>query len=115
MASLSLQVRKVDSFPDPTDGKLGKIIELVEVRPFLRSPIRSGGNGEIGKIVHEAMQAMQVVQVVIPQIGVQKSFTMPKIVLFLTEEESESLGVKFEVNRSYRVTFNGQKIEFKQE
>ena len=111
MAPLNLQVRKVESYQDPTDGKLGKLIELAEVRPFLRSPIRSG-NGEIGMIVHESIQAMQVV---LPQIGVQKSFTMPKIVLFLTEEESESLGVKFEVNRSYHVTFNGQKIEFKQE
>ncbi len=35
-----------------------------------------------------------------------------KIILKLSDEEYESLGIKFEVNDIYNVTFNEGKIEF---
>ncbi|MGC8644732.1 MAG: arcadin 1 [Thermoplasmata archaeon] len=38
-----------------------------------------------------------------------------KIVLRLTDEEYESLGIKFEVNDIYSLTFGDGKIEFKRE
>lgn len=38
-----------------------------------------------------------------------------KIILKLSDEEYESLGIKFEVNDVYTVTFNDGKIEFSRE
>ncbi len=38
-----------------------------------------------------------------------------KIILKLSDEEYESLGIKFEVNDVYMVTFNEGKIEFSRE
>lgn len=38
-----------------------------------------------------------------------------KLILRLTDEEYESLGIKFEVNDIYSLTFNEGKVEFKRD
>jgi hypothetical protein len=40
-------------------------------------------------------------------------FTVPKIILFLTEQEYESLGIDFDVNQIYEVALENQTIKFK--
>jgi hypothetical protein len=43
----------------------------------------------------------------------QTQFGFPKIVLFLTEQEYEQLGVDFDVNQVYELDLSGQAIRFK--
>ena len=101
-------MKKVEGYQD-LDGKPGKLIELVEQRPFIRAPIR--GSAEISHIVEGTMQALQTA---LPGVLMApKNIGFTKLILILTEEESERLGVKFEVNKQYHVELKDQKIEFK--
>lgn len=105
---LTLHVKKIEGYQD-VDGKPGKLVELVEQRPFIRPPIRAPA--EITQVVEGTVQALQTA---LPGVMVApKSIGLTKMILLLTEEESERLGVKFEVNKQYRVELKDQKIEFK--
>lgn len=105
---LTLHVKKIEGYKD-ADGKLGKVIELVEERP-LRSPIIA--NAEIGEVVSQTMQTLQTV---FPQMKFMRGFlSAPKMILFLTEEETDELGVNFEVNKAYIINMENRKIEFKE-
>jgi len=48
---------------------------------------------------------------IMPQHG---QFSFPKMVLFLTEMEYESLGIDFDVNQTYELELSGKAIRFKQ-
>lgn len=102
-----VRVNKIESSRD-LDGNLGKRIELVEERgasPFVVRP-----QTEEAKMAQEVLQALQQQMPIFPQ---RTQFAIPKILLFLTEQEYDSLGIDFDVNQVYDVTLEDQSIKFK--
>jgi hypothetical protein len=102
-----VRVNKIESIRD-LDGNLGKRIELVEERPVPRFVVRP--QTEEAKIVQDVVQAMQQQ---LPIFPARMEFTIPKIILFLTEQEYESLGINFDVNQTYEITLENQTIKFR--
>jgi hypothetical protein len=102
-----VRVNKIESTRD-LDGNLGKRIELFEERevsPFVVRPPT-----EEAKMAQDIMQALQQQMPFLPQ---RTQFAIPKILLFLTEQEYDSLGIEFDVNQVYEVTLENQSIKFK--
>ena len=101
-----VRVNKIESTRD-LDGNLGKRIELVEERevsPFVVRPPT-----EEAKMAQDIMQALQQQMPFLPQ---RTQFAIPKVLLFLTEQEYDSLGIEFDVNQVYEVTLENQSIKF---
>ena len=98
---------KIESIRD-LDGNLGKRIELVEERNIPRFVVRP--KTEEAKVVQDVLQA---VQQQLPIVPVKRQFATPKIILFLTEQEYESLQISFDVNQIYETTLENQTIKFK--
>ncbi len=102
-----VRVNKIESIRD-LDGNLGKRIELFEERevsPFVVRPPT-----EEAKMAQDVMQALQQQMPILPQ---RTQFTTPKLLLFLTEQEYDSLAIEFDVNQVYEVTLENQSIKFK--
>ncbi len=102
-----VRVNKIESIRD-IDGNLGKRIELLEEREIAHLPMRP--QTEEAKVVQDVLQALQQ-QMPVFQPKVQ--FAIPKIILFLTEQENESLGIVFDVNQIYDITLENQSIRFR--
>jgi hypothetical protein len=102
-----VRVQRIESIRDP-EGNLGKRIELVEERPMPRFAIRPAT--EEGRMVQDVVQALQQQ---LPVMGPQANIAFPKIVLFLTEEEYDQLGITFDVNQIYEIELTNQTIKFK--
>jgi hypothetical protein len=102
-----VRVNKIESSRD-LDGNLGKRIELVEERevsPFVVRPTT-----EEAKMAQDVLQALQQQLPIFPQ---RTQFAIPKILLFLTEQEYDSLGIDFDVNQVFEVTLENQSIKFR--
>lgn len=106
-ALVRVRVQRIESIRDP-EGNLGKRIELLEDRVMPRMVIRP--QTEEARMAQDIMQAIQQQMPVFPQ---QTQFTFPKLILFLTEQEYEGLGVDFDVNQVYELELSGQSIRFK--
>jgi hypothetical protein len=104
---MRVRVQRIESIHDP-EGNLGKRIELVEERPMPRLPMRP--SSEEGRMVQDVVQALQQ-QLPIANIGGNVAF--PKIILFLTEQEYDELGITFDVNQLYEVDLANNMIKFK--
>jgi len=102
-----VRVNKIESVRD-LDGNLGKRIELVEERDI--SPFVVRPQSEEAKMAQDIMQA---VQQQMPFLQQRTQFTIPKILLFLTEQEYDSLGIDFDVNQVFEVALENQSIKFK--
>jgi len=102
-----VRVQRIESIRDP-EGNLGKRIELLEDRVMPRMVIRP--QTEEARMAHDIMQAIQQQLPMFPQ---QTQLTLPKLILFLTELEYESLGVDFDVNQVYELELSGQSIKFR--
>ncbi|MGB9959170.1 MAG: arcadin 1 [Candidatus Bathyarchaeales archaeon] len=102
-----VRVNKIESIRD-IDGNLGKRIELVEERQVPQFAIRP--QTEEAKVVQEVFQALQQQ---LPIFPARAQFTIPKIILFLTDQEYESLGIDFDVNQVYEITLENQAIKFR--
>ncbi|MGB9853416.1 MAG: arcadin 1 [Candidatus Bathyarchaeales archaeon] len=102
-----VRVNKIESIRD-IDGNLGKRIELVEERQVPQFAIRP--QTEEAKVVQEVFQTLQQQ---LPIFPARAQFTIPKIILFLTEQEYESLGIDFDVNQVYEITLENQSIKFR--
>ena len=102
-----VRVNKIESIRD-LDGNLGKRIELIEERQVPRFAIRP--QTEEAKVVQDVLQA---VQQQLPMFPARTEFAVPKIILFLTEQEYEQLGIDFDVNQAYEITLENQAIKFK--
>jgi hypothetical protein len=103
-----VRVQKIESIRDP-EGNLGKRIELIEDRVIPRFAVRPAT--EEARMVQEVMKSLQQQ---LPMIAAQKTqFALPKMVLFLTENEYEELGINFDVNQLYELDLSGQSIKFK--
>jgi hypothetical protein len=101
-----VRVNKIESSRD-LDGNLGKRIELVEEREISNFVMRPQTDEE--KVVQDVMQAMQQQ---LPILQARQQMAFPKIILFLTESEYDSIGVNFDVNQVYEVSLGDQGIKF---
>ena len=103
-----VRVQKIESIRDP-EGNLGKRIELIEERVIPRFAVRP--ETEEARMIQEVMKSLQQQ---LPVLATQKTqFALPKMVLFLTENEYEKLGIDFDVNQIYELELSGQSIRFK--
>lgn len=102
-----VRVNKIESIRD-LDGNLGKRIELIEERHIPRFVVRP--QTEEAKVVQDVLQALQQQMPIFPA---KTQFRIPKLILFLTEQEYESLGITFDVNQVYEVTLENQTIKFR--
>lgn len=100
-------MNKIESIQDP-DGNLGKRIELLEDREIPRFAMRP--QSEEGQVVQDVLQALQQQM---PMFSPRTQLAIPKIILFLTEQEYESLGIEFDVNQVYDITLESQGIRFR--
>jgi len=104
-----VRVHRIESIRDP-EGNLGKRIELLEERVIPRFAIKP--QTEEARIVQDVMQALQQQ---LPIVAPQAQFSLPKLILFLTEHEYEQLGIDFDVNQVYELELSGHAIRFKKE
>jgi hypothetical protein len=102
-----VRVNKIESIRD-LDGNLGKRIELIEERQIPHFVVRP--QTEEAKVAQDVLQALQQQMPIFP---VRTQFATPKIILFLTEQEYESLGINFDVNQIYEVRLENQTIKFR--
>ena len=102
-----VKVQKIESIRD-LDGNLGKRIELIEDRQIPHFVVRP--QTEEAKVVQDVMQALQQQ---LPMFPGRTELALPKIILFLTEQEYESLNIDFDVNQIYEITLENQIIKFK--
>lgn len=100
-------MNKIESIQDP-DGNLGKRIELLEDREIPRFAMRP--QSEEGQVVQDVLQALQQQM---PMFSPRTQLAIPKIILFLTEQEYESLCIEFDVNQVYDITLESQGIRFR--
>lgn len=102
-----VRVQKIESIRDP-EGNLGKRIELIEDRVIPRFAVKP--RTDEARVVQGVVQALRQQ---LPAFAVQTKFALPKIILFLTEQEYEELGIKFDVNQVYELELSDQAIRFK--
>jgi hypothetical protein len=102
-----VRVNKIESTRD-VDGNLGKRIELLEereVNPYIVRP-----HSDEAKMAQDIMQALQTQMPFLPQ---RTQMATPKIILFLTEQEYDNMGINFDVNQIYEVALENQAIRFR--
>jgi hypothetical protein len=94
-----VRVYKITSINDPDTGQPGKQIELVETRTRTSQTGSFGVGGDEAKMVKGILGQLQSMGMFphIPQV------ILPKMTLFLTEQEYERLNIRFEVNDTYDV------------
>ena len=102
-----VRVNKIESIRD-VDGNLGKRIELVEEREMGNYGVMRPPTDE-AKMVQDVLSALQQQMPMFPQ---RQQIAVPKILLFLTESEYDSLGITFDVNQVYEVKLANQGIQF---
>jgi hypothetical protein len=102
-----VRVQRIESIRDP-DGNLGKRIELIEERRIPRFAIEP--STEEARMVQGVVQAMQRQ---LPMFPKKTEFSLPKIILFLTEQEYEALGIDFDVNQIYELEMSNQTVKFR--
>lgn len=102
-----VRVQRIESIRDP-EGNLGKRIELLEDRVIPRFVIKP--QTEEARMAQDIMQAIQQQ---LPIMSQPTQFGFPKIILFLTEQEYERLGIDFDVNQVYELELSGQAIRFR--
>ena len=103
-----VRVQKIESIKDP-EGNLGKRIELIEDRMIPRFAVRPATDE--ARMIQEVMKTLQQQ---LPMLANQTTqFALPKMILFLTDNEYEKLGINFDVNQIYELDMLGQSISFK--
>ena len=103
-----VRVQKIESIKDP-EGNLGKRIELIEDRMIPRFAVRPATDE--ARMIQEVMKTLQQQ---LPMLANQTTqFALPKMILFLTENEYEKLGIDFDVNQVYELDLLGKSISFK--
>jgi len=102
-----VRVQRIESIRD-LEGNLGKRIELLEDRVIPRFAIKP--QTEEARMAQDVLQALQQQM---PMIVPQQQLALPKLIMFLTEEEYEQLGITFDVNQVYELELQGQAIKFK--
>ncbi|MGQ9469495.1 MAG: arcadin 1 [Nitrososphaerales archaeon] len=102
-----VRVHRITSINDPETGLPGKQIELVEVRP--RTSDVFSGVGEEARLVKGILSQFQNLGIFPPM----REMILPKLTMFLTENEYERLGIRFEVNDTYEIILKDGAISLK--
>ena len=103
-----VRVHKIESIKDP-EGNLGKRIELIEDRVIPQFAVRPATDE--ARMVQDVMKTLQQQ---FPVLATQRTqFALPKIILSLSENKYEKLGIDFDVNQIYELELSGQSISFK--
>jgi hypothetical protein len=105
-----VKVVKTESINDP-DGNEGRRVELVEERAYPKSPIVPAS--EEARVMSEVAKTMQ--QMLPPQFKFDMAnprISMPRLVLFILDDEVETLGIDFNVNQVYDLEMKDNKISF---
>jgi len=102
-----VRVQKIESIRDP-EGNLGKRIELIEDRVIPRFAVRPSTEE-----ARMAQDVFKVLQQQLPMLATPSQFALPKVILFLTEQEYEGLGITFDVNQIYELELSNKAIKFK--
>jgi hypothetical protein len=103
-----VKVLRVTSITDPETGLPGRQIELVEHRQRQIAPRAYGGSGDMA-FVQNIISQLQSTGL-FPQV---REITLPKIILYLKEDEYSMLGIDFDVNELYEITMKDGTISFK--
>ncbi len=106
MLSRKVIVTNISSFYDQESRSRGREIDLDEYGSERSASPQTVTFGP--DFVNELMKGIS------QTVGFQ-SRPAQKLILKLTDEEYESLGIKFEVNDIYSLIFNEGKIEFKRD
>ncbi|MEM1985900.1 MAG: arcadin 1 [Nitrososphaeria archaeon] len=103
-----VKVFRITSYTAPDTGEPGKQIELVEVRsqPFVSHQY----GDETARMAQSILTQIQSMGLFPP---IPKEINYPKVILFLTEKEFDQLGVPMNVNDTYEMIFEKEKIIFK--
>lgn len=104
---IRVRVQRIESIRDP-EGNLGKRIELIEDRIIPQFAIQPAT--EEAKMVQGVMQALRQQ---LPMMPAQTQFSLPKLILFLTEQEYDELGIEFDVNQIYELELTNKTLKFK--
>lgn len=103
-----VKVFRITSYNAPDTGAQGKQIELVEVK---RQPVMGQQYGDdTSRVTQSIISQIQSMGIFPPM---PKEITYPKIVLFLTENEFDQLQVPMNVNDTYELTFEKERMIFK--
>jgi hypothetical protein len=103
-----VRVFRITSFTAPDTGVPGKQIELVEVK---RQPVVTPQYGDdTARIAQSILTQIQSMGIFPPM---PREMTYPKVILFLTENEFDQLQVPMNVNDTYELTFEKEKMIFK--
>jgi len=102
-----VRVQKIESIRDP-EGNLGKRIELIEDRVIPRFAVRPSTEE-----ARMAQDVLKVLQQQLPMLTTRTEFALPKVILFLTEQEYEGLGIAFDVNQIYELELSNRAIKFR--
>ena len=90
-----VRVNRITSITDPETGQPGRQIEFVEVRRSVR--MRPGGEMDMIRNVMDQLQSMGLFPPLLRETGV------PKLIVFLSENEYDMLGLRLEVNDVYEL------------
>ncbi|MGC8562065.1 MAG: arcadin 1 [Thermoplasmata archaeon] len=106
MLSKKVTVINISSYYDQESRTRGREIDLDEYIPEKDHQVQSFALGP--EFINDLMKGIT------QTVGFQ-SRPNQKLILRLTDEEYESLGIKFEVNDIYSLTFEEGRIEFKRD
>jgi hypothetical protein len=100
-----VKITQIKSITDPETGEDGKEIQFSEIRKTPGSVLRQSDEA---KIVQEMMNQLRMMG--LPVIT-RQDMKLPKLIIFLTEDECEKLQIDLIVNRVYDLKFWMGKIE----
>ncbi|MGC8969558.1 MAG: arcadin 1 [Conexivisphaera sp.] len=102
-----VRVFRISSFTDPDTGTPGKQIELIALRRHAAGFM--GAPQDVAAMMSNLLGQLQSWGLLPPV----RDLGMPKIVLYLTEDEYEMLGIRFEVNDVYELEFRDGRISLR--
>lgn len=94
-----VRVHRITSINDPETGMPGKQIELVVVRPRGGTPFHGAPGDDEARLVRGILSQFQSMGL----FPLSREMMLPKITMFLTEDEYDRLGIRFEVNDTYEL------------
>jgi hypothetical protein len=100
-----VKITEIRSITDPETGEEGKQIHFNEVR---KAPVKAFGQGDDVRIIQEIMNQLKMIG--LPMM-MRSELKLPKLIIFLTDEECEKLQIDLEVNKTYDLRFWMGKIE----
>jgi hypothetical protein len=105
---IKVRITRINSIKSP-DGRIGRQIEFTEEQR-MRQPVFASTEAD------QAQMAGDIAALMGPLMkGFQGMFpgVMPRMSIWLLEEEIEELGIPLEVNRTYNMDISGGRINLK--